>query len=161
MKRNVFFAGILASALVFGLVVTGCDTETPLQDGGTVHVATYKAGQVSSVIASQTTDTGTTSIIVKFNAAPNGISYSVYAQAEDKNTIQVLTDVPDWKYTYNTTGTSTRSYDVNTWEVKSAKNQLSQTSNTRYRFGIRTEDVGNSTVRASDIAWSSFISVTF
>jgi hypothetical protein len=160
MKRNVFFAGILASALVFGLVVTGCDTETPLQDGGTVHVANDSRAAGVSNVTVVGVGTPVVSVAVSFNGVLNGVAYTVYVREDGKNTIHVLGDTVVSSDRVYTSGTSlSTASDPDKWAGLVSKSLLplrTRSSATSFKFGIQTIDANG---YRSDIVWSSAISV--
>jgi hypothetical protein len=72
MKKNGLLLGMLALALAFGFVVTGCENDA-LQEGGNVHTMQDKAANVTGVTVATATDNNYA--IVTFNAAANGVGY--------------------------------------------------------------------------------------
>ena len=164
MKKHLFYAGMAALALTCGLLVMGCDS--PLQEGGTVHIIGEQGPAVDAVNAVLTTSAvsgfSAKGIIVSWDAVEGATEYYVYYQQEGKKTIKSTTGYgSDGQndYTFSTVnGTTTANADVDKWSTllnpgPTSSGGLGLTSSKGYRFGVVAQGLNGS----SGIVWSDYV----
>jgi YD repeat-containing protein len=148
MKKKFGFAAMLVMVLAFGILFTACNNDAQEITGNVV--ASYpKASAVAGVTAEKTTNSAY--IIVKWDAADNASSYSVYAQQEGKKTQIYTGSSGQYQYTYDADGSLSTNTDVDKWSVRLTNNY---SEGIKGRFGVRTTDING---YSSDIVWSTYI----
>ncbi|MDR3146556.1 MAG: hypothetical protein LBU21_09775 [Treponema sp.] len=135
MKNKLIVAGL---AVLLVLALSACENEAM-----DVREAYDKAPAVASVTATLTT--GSTGVIVTWDAVEGAGSYQVYAKA-GKNVMSVASG--QWAQTYAANGTASANTNPDKWSALVSVSYL--VSKQSYTFGVATTAFHNPNATYSD-----------
>jgi hypothetical protein len=170
-NAKVVFMGMLALALIFGLVMTGCDTpivggnEDAVKVEGTVKVGNLENStfpKVAFTYKSLTTDKE--HFVLEWNALADVYEYELLFRKVGAGFAEIVDTAYDYNYgSYNDTLTNgyqfahdsalkTTQYDLDKWSSRIDVGDIpSILSAGDYEFGVR---VGYNTGGSSDVEWT-------
>lgn len=158
MNKKLGFVGMLALALVFGVLFAACSNVTQVE--GTVSTKESKASTVENVAAVKTGNG--LYVIVTWDAAEDATSYRVVYQEKDKKTLQWASDNASNSSIYSTNDGSTEdNTDIDKWSKRITIGTRDSTFRVgiTYRFGVMAESSIDNTTGNSDIVWTDYITV--